>query len=145
MNKLCLFVLLSGIGLGGAAFSHPHVFVDAQAGFHFDKDGRLVSLRVTWTYDAFTSLTLFEILDLDKDGDGKLDDGDRAAIVAGETEWPDGYDGDIYLEAAGSGIPLARPVNQTNRFCQNWFVVDESLQIICHVLSIEISVVRILL
>ena len=67
--------------------SHPHVFVDARTGFHFDAQGRLTALRITWTYDAFTSLKLFDILDLDKDNDGLLDDADRAAIVAGETEW----------------------------------------------------------
>jgi len=91
--------------------SHPHVFVDTQAGFQFAADGRLEMLRVVWTYDAFTSLTLFEILDLDKDGDGQLNDADRAAIVTGETDWQEGYVGDMYLEKDGVNIPLARPIN----------------------------------
>ncbi|MDJ0824190.1 MAG: DUF1007 family protein [Rhodobacter sp.] len=108
---LCLFVFLSGLSHGGAALSHPHVFVDAEAGFTFDEDGRLVSLRVTWTYDAFASLMLFDILDLDKDGDGKLDDADRAIIVAGETDWPEGYEGDIHLETGAAKVALTRPAN----------------------------------
>ena len=71
-HRLCLFVILSGVWAADPAVSHPHVFVDTQAGFQFAADGRLEMLRVVWTYDAFTSLTLFEILDLDKDGDGQL-------------------------------------------------------------------------
>lgn len=105
------FVTLSALTLAGPALAHPHVFVDARAGFAFDAGGRLVSLRISWTYDAFTSLTLFDILDLDKDGDGELDDADRAAIVAGETEWQDDYKGDTYLESAGADVPLGRPIN----------------------------------
>ena len=37
-------------------------------------------------------------LDLDRDGDGALDDADYAAILRGETEWQDGYVGDVYFE-----------------------------------------------
>ncbi|MBO6777602.1 MAG: DUF1007 family protein [Marinibacterium sp.] len=110
-HRLCLFVILSGVWAADPAVSHPHVFVDTQAGFQFAADGRLEMLRVVWTYDAFTSLTLFEILDLDKDGDGQLNDADRAAIVKGETEWQEGYVGDMYLEKDGANIPLARPVD----------------------------------
>lgn len=106
-----LRVTLPVLGLAGPALAHPHIFVDARAGFQFDDAGRLAALRITWTYDAFTSLTLFDILDLDKDNDGLLDDADRAAIVAGETEWQDGYRGDTYLEEDGADIPLAKPLN----------------------------------
>ncbi len=112
MTRLsCLLALLSATSLADPASAHPHVFVDAKAGFQFDAKGRLVSLRITWTYDAFTSLTLFDILDLDKDNDGQLDDEDRAAIVAGETGWDEGYKGDTYLEMNGSDVSLARPVD----------------------------------
>lgn len=109
-RHLCLLALLFGVGFTGAAMSHPHVFVEARAGFQFDTEGRLVGLKVTWTYDAFTSLMLFDILDLDKDGDGALDDADRAAIVAGETDWQEGYNGDTYLEMNGVPVDLSRPV-----------------------------------
>ncbi len=110
-QRLCLFGFALGMVSGSAAMSHPHVFIDARAGFQFDADGRLVSLEVTWTYDAFTSLLLFDILDLDKDGDGKLNDADRAMIVAGETDWPEGYVGDTYLELNGASVALTRPVD----------------------------------
>ncbi|MEM8823617.1 MAG: DUF1007 family protein, partial [Pseudomonadota bacterium] len=44
------------LGLGAPAGAHPHVFVDAQSGFVFDDEGRLEALRITWTYDALTTL-----------------------------------------------------------------------------------------
>lgn len=109
--RLPSYMTLICLGCAGPALAHPHVFVDARTGFHFDDEGRLQALRITWTYDAFTSLTLFDILDLDKDNDGVLDDADRAAIVAGETEWQDDYKGDTYLEQNGQDVPLAKPIN----------------------------------
>ena len=109
--RASFYATLCGLSLASPAFAHPHIFVDARAGFIFNEAGQLSALRIHWTYDAFTSLTLFDILDLDKDNDGALDDADRAAIVAGETEWQDGYKGDTYLEAGGADVPLAKPVN----------------------------------
>lgn len=111
VRTLCLMLGFFAVGLPDQIKAHPHVFVDAQTGFKFDNAGQVVGLKITWTYDAFTSLTLFDILDLDKDGDGFLDDADRAAIVAGETEWAEGYLGDTYLEADGENVLLTRPQN----------------------------------
>ncbi|QYX56465.1 DUF1007 family protein [Roseovarius sp. SCSIO 43702] len=93
------------------AQAHPHVFVDARAAFLVTDEGQLHALRISWTYDAFTTLRLFETLDLDRDGDGALDDADRAAIVAGETDWPPEYKGDTWLELGGAPRPLTRPEN----------------------------------
>lgn len=104
------------IGGVSGALAHPHVFTDVQAGFLFGDAGRLEALRIVWTYDEFTSLSLFEILDLDKDGDGNLDDTDRAAIVKGETVWPPDYNGDVYLEAGGQPVNLTRPIRASALF-----------------------------
>jgi ABC-type uncharacterized transport system substrate-binding protein len=106
-----LFIVSLSLLYAGPIPAHPHVFVDAGVGFDFDADGRLVALRIIWRYDAFTSLTLFDILDLDTDGDGQLNDADRAAIVAGETDWADGYKGDTFMEANSVDIALTRPVS----------------------------------
>jgi ABC-type uncharacterized transport system substrate-binding protein len=101
-----LFVILC---LGGPAKAHPHVFVDARTGFIFGTDGQLEALRISWTYDEFTTLILFESLNLDQDGDGHFNDADRAAIIEGETNWDSAYKGDVYLEFAGEDYPLGRP------------------------------------
>jgi ABC-type uncharacterized transport system substrate-binding protein len=95
--------------LGGPAKAHPHVFVVARTGFIFGADGQLEALRISWTYDEFTTLILFESLNLDQDGDGQFSDSDRAAIIAGETNWDRAYKGDVYLEFAGQDYPLGRP------------------------------------
>jgi ABC-type uncharacterized transport system substrate-binding protein len=95
--------------LGGPAKAHPHVFVDARTGFIFGTDGQLEALRISWTYDEFTTLILFESLNLDQDGDGQFNDADRAAVIDGETNWDREYKGDVYLEVAGQNYPLGRP------------------------------------
>jgi ABC-type uncharacterized transport system substrate-binding protein len=95
--------------LGGPAKAHPHVFVDARTGFIFGTDGQLEALRISWTYDEFTTLILFESLNLDQDGDGQFNDADRAAVIDGETNWDPEYKGDVYLEVGGQDYPLARP------------------------------------
>lgn len=101
--------LLCVMCLGGPAGAHPHVFVDARTGFIFGVDGQLGALRISWTYDEFTTLILFESLNLDQDGDGQFNDADRAAIIEGETNWDAEYKGDVYLEIAGQDYPLGRP------------------------------------
>ena len=107
--RCTLLTAVAVAGLAGSAGAHPHIFVDAKAGFRFDAEGRLAALRITWTYDAFTSLFMLEQLDLDADRDGVLDDADRAAIVAGETDWPEGYDGDVHLDRDARPIAMGRP------------------------------------
>ncbi len=102
-------LLLCVMCLGGPAGAHPHVFVDARTGFIFDADGQLEALRISWTYDEFTTLILFESLNLDQDGDGQFNDADRAAVIEGETNWDPEYKGDVYLEVAGQDFPLGRP------------------------------------
>ena len=81
-DKFCGLICLV-MCLGGPAKAHPHVFVDARTGFIFGADGQLEALRISWTYDEFTTLILFESLNLDQDGDGQFNDTDRAAIIEG--------------------------------------------------------------
>lgn len=115
MSRLILNALVWTLCLGGFAKAHPHVFVDARTGFIFNSQGQLSALRISWTYDQFTTLILFESLDLDRDGDGLLSDTDRANIVTGETNWSADYKGDVYLEVAGEDRPLGRPENAEAR------------------------------
>ena len=111
--RLGLIGLLLSVALGGPASAHPHVFIDGQFGFKFDTDGKLSAIQVTWAYDAFSTLQLMEALDLDKDRDGALDDADRARIVTVQTTWPEGFEGDTYLEQDGDRLQLWEPVEQS--------------------------------
>ena len=101
--------MLFAICLGGVTKAHPHVFVDARTGFVFGSDRQLEAIKVSWRYDEFTTLVLFETLELDLDQDGQLNDADRVKILEGETNWPQDYKGDIYLEVLGEDYPLGRP------------------------------------
>lgn len=56
--------MLWGICLGGEAKANPHMFVDGQGRFSFTEAGHLGALRIVWTYDKFTTLFLFDTLDL---------------------------------------------------------------------------------
>lgn len=98
-----------------SALSHPHIFIEASAGFRFDEGGRLTGLRIVWLYDAFTTLVLYDQLSLDADGDGKLDAGDLARIAEGETEWEPGYPGDTYLFQQGRPVALGQPEHGSAR------------------------------
>lgn len=108
---LAATILLSG--LDGIARAHPHVFIDADVGLVFQEDTTLSALRISWTYDEFTTLFLMENFDIDPDGDGVLTDADRAAIIKSETDWPDSFNGDVYLEVDGTTLPLGRPEDQS--------------------------------
>lgn len=109
--------------LQGPASAHPHVFVDTETGFNIDENGTLTGLSITWTYDPFTTLFLFDVLDLDRDGDGKLNDEDYASILRGETEWAEDYVGDIYLEVNGKVHPHLKPVNAQAEFLNDQITV----------------------
>ncbi|PTE20430.1 hypothetical protein C5F48_17495 [Cereibacter changlensis JA139] len=107
--------LASALALSaGPVLAHPHVFVDASAAFVFDGDS-LTELRITWLYDAFTTLVLYDQLDLDHDRDGKLDAQDLERVAHGETDWPPEYEGDTYLWVGGVKQPLGRPANGVAR------------------------------
>lgn len=110
MPRRLSFVLLPFLGLAGQVSAHPHVFVDVDVGLDINAS-RLSSLQIVWTYDEFTTLTLFDILDLDTDGDGVLNEDDLAKVAAGETDWPPDYNGDVYLEVDQRPVELAKPTN----------------------------------
>ncbi len=97
------------LGAEGAA-AHPHVFIDAEAAFGFDRRGRLSHVAITWRYDAFSSLFLLEQMRLDPDGDGALTDAERALLAADQTDWSEGFEGDsrLYLGDARAALSPAR-------------------------------------
>jgi ABC-type uncharacterized transport system substrate-binding protein len=93
----------------GEPRAHPHVFIDGGADFHFDAEGRLSAIRVTWILDPFVSLFLLEALGLDPEGDGALTREEEARIVADQTTWAEGYEGDSYLWVGGEKAALGGP------------------------------------
>ncbi|GGD92821.1 ABC transporter substrate-binding protein [Aureimonas endophytica] len=62
----------------GAAKAHPHVFVEPRIEIDVAPDGRLQALRNDWSMDEMFSSSV--VVDFDKNGDGKLDKDELAAI-----------------------------------------------------------------
>lgn len=98
------------IVLGPPANAHPHIFVDADGGYIFNDHGDLEAVRVFWLYDEYSTLFLYDTLDLDKDGDGQLNEADLEKVRQGETTWDAGYEGDTYLWIDGQKQQLLPPI-----------------------------------
>ena len=102
-----LFVaLLCATPLG----AHPHVFVDVALRFQSDGQGRLTGVEVTWSYDDFFSLLILSDMGLDPDGDGQLTDAELARLKGFDLEeWPEGFEGDLYIHSGGEKVALDHP------------------------------------
>ena len=89
--------------------AHPHIFVDTGMRLIHDDRGRLVALEISWTYDELFSLLLLEDLGLDDDYDGVLTAAETEALQGFDMDWPEWYEGDVYVTAAGADIALGPP------------------------------------
>ena len=95
--------------LAPPASAHPHIFVDTGLTLIHDARGRLVALRVSWTYDELFSLLMLEELGLDPDYDGVLTEAETETLQGFDMDWPEGYEGDVYVEAGGAPVGLGPP------------------------------------
>jgi ABC-type uncharacterized transport system substrate-binding protein len=111
VRNACLSLALCfGLPIGGAG-AHPHVFVDVGLRFTGDGAGNLTGIEVTWRYDDFFSLLILSDMGLDTDGDGALTDAERAELKGFDLEeWPEGFEGDLYIHRGGEKIALDHPV-----------------------------------
>ena len=93
-----------------AAQAHPHVFVDTDLTLETDAAGMVTAVTIAWTYDDFFSLLIFEDMGLDPDGDGTLNGAELVRLKGFDlVEWPDWYEGDIYLTSGGAAVALDLP------------------------------------
>lgn len=110
--------------------AHPHIFVDADGGFVFNEDGDLTAVRIFWLYDEYSTLFLYDVLDLDKDGDGQLNEADLEKVRQGETTWDAGYEGDSYLWIDGQKQLLLQPANTSAHMVKGRIGVSFELQLL---------------
>lgn len=115
---------------GLPANTHPHIFVDADGGFIFNEDGDLTAVRIFWLYDEYSTLFLYDILDLDKDGDGQLNEADLEKVRQGETTWDADYEGDSYLWIDGQKQLLLQPANTSAHMVKGRIGVSFELQLL---------------
>lgn len=93
-----------------AAWAHPHVFVDVSLRFLPGDEGRVAGVEVTWRYDDFFSLLVLEDRGLDPDGDMVLTEDERDALIGFDLrDWPEGFEGALFLFRDGQPVALAPP------------------------------------
>ena len=110
--------VLAAVLLPVPAAAHPHIFVDTGFAFEFDDAGRLSQVKVTWQYDEFYSLLITEDLQLDQDGDGILTPAERARLIGFDTNWDEGFNGDLEIHAGGARLALSGPLEATTALDQ---------------------------
>ncbi|PLS21794.1 DUF1007 family protein [Neptunicoccus cionae] len=108
MKRFALTAVLSLTPL--PAVTHPHIYVDAGINFLFDDNGRLAALRVFWSYDEFYSLLQLEELELDQDGDGTITVEEQEKLAGFDTNWVEGFEGDLYVTHNDAKVALGAPM-----------------------------------
>jgi ABC-type uncharacterized transport system substrate-binding protein len=104
-------VLALATGLLAAPLgAHPHIFVDTALRFETNDAAEVTGVTVTWTYDDFFTILIFEDMGLDPDGDGELTEAELEKLRGFDLEvWPEGFEGDLYLYSGGEKIEMPRP------------------------------------
>jgi len=90
--------------------AHPHIFVETGVELVHDTTGNVTALRLTWVYDELFSLLLLEDMGLDDDFDGILTEAETEALQGFDMDWPDWYEGDVYVTAGGRPVDLSPPI-----------------------------------
>ncbi|MEX0305295.1 MAG: DUF1007 family protein [Leisingera sp.] len=91
------------------AGSHPHIFVDTAVKAVVSDAGVLEAVEITWAYDEFYSLLIFEDRALDGDYDGALTPEELAKLQGFDMAWVEGFEGDTYLTLGGEALALGAP------------------------------------
>lgn len=103
---------IAGLCMGmfaGSASAHPHIFVDTTLKIVVEQ-GHAVAVELSWSYDDFFSLLIFEDMGLDRDYDGVLTAAELDALRGFDMrEWPDGFEGDLYVWENGQKVALPFP------------------------------------
>jgi len=95
------------------AWAHPHVFIDAQVAFRLDDTAHLTDVRITWTYDDFTSMTI--LADHGLPIDASFTEGETGVLSGFDMRWIEGFEGDSYLLVGQTPVALGGPSNWETR------------------------------
>ncbi|MFP7570239.1 DUF1007 family protein [Marivita sp. S2033] len=108
MNRLAL-AFTAGL-FASPLGAHPHIFVDTALRFEVNDADEVTGVTVTWIYDDFFTLLIFEDMGLDPDGDAVLTPAELEQLHGFDLiEWPEGFEGDLYVTSGGDPVALPRP------------------------------------
>lgn len=107
--KRLIPLLAAALLVPHGAGSHPHIFVDTGLKVIVSEAGQLQAVEVTWAYDEFYSLLIFEDRGLDGDSDGALTAQELAGLQGFDMAWTEGFMGDTYLSREGAALELGAP------------------------------------
>jgi len=101
--RVCLLALVAILGAATDASAHPHIWIDTVATFVFVQ-GKVVSLKLEWTFDEFYSDVLLDGLDTNKKG--RLDE--KAVKELYERDFVNLKDSEyfIHLRLGGKKLPI---------------------------------------
>lgn len=92
-----------------AVAAHPHAFTEVGYELVFNGDGHLTSLRTTWVYDDLFSLLVVEDGGYDTDEDGVISEAELAGLADFDSQWPEGYDGDLHVAHGDTPVQAGPP------------------------------------
>ncbi|KIC54227.1 MULTISPECIES: DUF1007 family protein [unclassified Leisingera] len=108
MKHLAPLLALALLAPAGAG-AHPHIFVDTGMKLVVSDGGQLQAVEITWAYDEFYSLLIFEDKGLDSDFDGSLTAEELAQLQGFDLARSEGFQGDTYLTLGGGALGLGAP------------------------------------
>lgn len=118
--KQTLFLLLFVTAL----FSHPHTFMDVYP--TFKSEGEKTTLNFKWIMDDMTSAIL--IMDLDTNGNGKIDANENKYIQKEYFSMFKEYDYYTYVKVKGKNVSYGEPKNfqasiEQGKICYSFDIV----------------------
>ena len=114
MAKQTAMTAILAAGFAVPAISHPHVFADARLDVVLSAEGNVTSLQHLWRFDDLFSSTV--LVEFDKNGDLKLDDGELAAVGQTVKESLAEYGYFQVVTAAGKDVAMNKPDKLTADF-----------------------------
>lgn len=90
-----------------AARAHPHVWVSSKTEIVHDTQGRVTGFRHHWTFDEIFSA--FAAQGMDKNGDGKFNREELAALAKENIESLSEFDFFTFAKVAGKPVSLNEP------------------------------------
>lgn len=111
-----LFILISSI------LAHPHTFIEVYPTLHVE-DKKITNIHFKWVLDEMTSTIL--IMELDGDGDGKINDKENKFIEEEYFSMFEEYGYYTFIKVDNSLIKTPKPKNfkatiENNRICYSF-------------------------